>query len=227
MPLIGLGLFGAAAFVIAMIATLPASLFAGSLKLGVASVAGTAWSGEALLRGGDLVTWRLDPVGSILSFGASAEIAVTGGNTNLTGTLLARPGAATLSNINGVAGWTLVKTAWPELDLSCDIAIRVKNATATLGDRAPVLSGEAAGSEGTCIDGSGKQFAAPATQARAETRDGLSEIRIALADDPSGLLADMSIASSGDIRATLLPRALALIPGANASGPVTYEMQTR
>lgn len=226
--LIGLGLLGAAAFAITLLATLPASLVASSIKPGTVSVSGTAWSGEALLRDGDLVTWQIDPVGSILSLSAKADVAVTGETTDLTAKLTTGPGGTTLSNIAGVAGWSMVRTAWPEIGLACDIAIRFDDATATFGGAAPSFWGRATGSEGTCIDGgSGKPFNAPATQAEAVARDGGSDIKIALAVELSELLADIAITASGDIKATVLPRALALIPGTNASGPVVYEVQAR
>ena len=225
---IGLALLGVATFVIAMIATLPATLIARSFKLEpAAAVNGTVWSGDANLVGGDRVSWTADALGSLSSLSVQADLSVTGELTQLNARMSMRGDAIVVSNLSGVAGWSLVTTVAPATGLDCDIGIRFADAVVSVKNSVVSLSGRASSSDGTCLSTTdGKTFPAPAAAAVATARGGASQIRITLASDPSALLANIETGASGEIKATVQPRALKLIPGAIASGSIVYEMRS-
>ena len=226
---IGLVVLGVATCVIALVATLPASLVVQLLKIAPGAPAtGTVWSGETNLENGDRISWRSDPLGSLLSFNLQSTVSVTGELTQLDGRLSAGGGGVTISGIKGVADWSLVRTALPDLALDCDIGIRFQDTTVVIDSGALAISGNATSSAGTCRAGNSDQsFEAPAAQMVATTTNGASRIGVALASDPSASLFDISIGAEGQLRATVEPLALNLVPGANASGPIVYEMRAR
>lgn len=226
---IGLGVLAAVSFAVVLVATLPATLVARSLKLDPSvPISGTVWSGRAVLPGGDRVEWRGDALASILSLGMKASVSVTGELTDLNARLSTSGSAVTLSNMTGVAGWSLVHSLWPGMGLDCDVGIRFNDVTIVAQERATYVSGHASGSAGTCTGaGAQKSFEIAATEAIASTTNGTSQIRIALASDAAALLADLALGAAGDIKVTAQPLALKLVPGANASGPLVYEMRAR
>jgi hypothetical protein len=218
---------GLGAFLIALAATIPATLITGETDFsGSVAVSGTVWSGTADLKNGDRVTWRTVPLASLLSLNLQSEFDVSGDLTQLKGRLSASPGKLVLSDISGVADWSLVRAAIPNAALECDLGVRVQEGGITFAGRHTTVSGEATTSGGTCRNRDGSNsFEAPPTSTKATASDDASLVRVVLASDPTTLFAEIVLDAAGGVKATVQPAALKLVPGANASGPVEYELR--
>ncbi len=178
------------------------------------------------MTNGDRVSWNTNPLTSALSFSLQSDLHISGDLTRLKGRVSATAGKIAISDLSGVAAWSLLRTAIPDLRMDCDLGVRLQAASITLANDRAAVSGNASTSAGTCrIDDTAKAFEAPATTATATTVAKGSRVSVALASDPAALLAEVMLDAAGDVKATVQPLALKLIPGANASGPVEYEMR--
>ena len=184
------------------------------------------WAGDAALPNGDRLNWRADPLGSVLSLSLQSELHVTGELTDLNARMSTAAGPLTISKVSGVASWSLVPAAFPGIDLACDVGVRFDDATFLIGGNVVKLAGRASSSAGRCTTaGVATPFDVPATEITATTKGDTSLVRIILPSDPPALLAEIVTGAKGEFKATVQPLALKLAPGANASGPVVYEMR--
>lgn len=141
---------GLAAYLIALLATIPAGVFipaSGALL----EVGGTIWHGEAALDGGDRLRWRFAPLRSLINLGFAADWRVEGVATDLGGRAVLRSGGrAALDSISGRAGGALLRAAAPGLPFTCELDLQLDVPTLKLGGGDQRAAGEIRSDAGSC-----------------------------------------------------------------------------
>lgn len=136
---------GAAFYLLALIATIPARLF-----VPLPDVTGTIWHGEAPLAGGNRVEWRWAPLSSLFRFGFAADFSVTGIATSLAGGALMRPGGHLIvDHVSGTADGGLIDAiARPAFVCSVRMQVDIERLSLGGGDRGG--QGRIEGEAGAC-----------------------------------------------------------------------------
>ena len=214
-------LTGLAAYVLALIATLPARLLLERAdEPGIwLAVSGTVWSGEAALSQGHAVRWSWAPLASIANLSFATHLEVTGADTALEGVAAWRPGGVVITDLNGNASASLVSALAPSLPFVCDFPMRVNIDRLAFGGSAPGAAGEILGSAGSCASRNSTVAAAapvPPLVAEATINVGGSNGWIAPRGNRTEKLISFAVTPSGDTSVTVSPTASALIPGIEA-----------
>lgn len=228
---LGLAALASLAFLISLAATLPLRIAAeyGSAPAFINGYSGTLWNGQARLRGGHALEWRLAPLASLAAFGPTVDATLTGPGTNLAARIAAplpwRRGLR-VDDLAGRAAWPLVAALAPPLIVACDAAATFSGLGLAVAPGRFQGEGRAAAGPGLCtrID---RADAAPSTlpaiAARLETLDtGLRGV-LTLADAPDDPIAEALLADEGRLVVTVYPAGAALVPGMPASGETTLE----
>ena len=136
---------GVAAYLLALLVTIPARLF-----VPLPDVIGTIWHGEAPLGGGNRVAWHWAPLSSLFRFGFAADFSVTGVETSLAGKALLHPGGQLiLGDVSGSADGALIDaTARPAFACSVRMQIHIKRLSLGGGERGG--QGRIDGEPGVC-----------------------------------------------------------------------------
>lgn len=143
-PLIFTGV-GVAAYLLALIVTIPARLI-----VPLPDVGGTIWHGEAPIAGGNRVEWRWAPLSSILRFGFAADFSVTGIESSLAGRALLRPGGRLiLDEVSGNADGGLID-AIARPSFACSVRLRIDIERLSLGGGDRGGQGRIDGEPGVC-----------------------------------------------------------------------------
>jgi hypothetical protein len=136
---------GVAAYLLALLATIPARLF-----VPLPDATGTIWHGEAPLSGGNRVEWRWAPLSSIFRFGFAADFHVTGVETSLAGRALLRPGGRLiLDDVSGSADGALID-AVARPAFACSVRMQIDIERLSLGGGERGGKGRIDGEPGVC-----------------------------------------------------------------------------
>ncbi len=132
----GLGVLAYAAGLIAMI---PAQLVLPKSELW--QVGGTIWNGEAVLGGTARIDWQWSPIASLSRLGFAANWHMTGGATDLVGTVSPGLGRLRLDRVSGVADGGLLALAAPNLPVTCRFLAQINLDTLVIGGSGQRASG--------------------------------------------------------------------------------------
>jgi hypothetical protein len=214
-------LTGIAAYLLTLIATLPARLLlerAEEPHIWLA-VSGTVWNGEAALSHGHAVRWRWAPMASLANLSYSTHLEVLGADTELKGIAAWRPSGIVITDLNGNASATLVSALAPTLPFLCDFPMRVNIDRLAFGGSAPGAAGEIMGSAGTCASRNSSvsaSTAVPPLVAAATINVGGSNGWLAARGNRADKLISFAVTPSGKTSVTVSPTASAMIPGIEA-----------
>lgn len=191
----------------------------------VSDVSGRVWNGAATLRGGQALRWRFSLVRSLAHGGFAADWTLDGTETALTGRAVTRPGRLVATDVQGRAGWALVRVFAPGLGMECDLAARVDVSRLAVGGRRTEAEGELSSGPATCRTASGEVSELPPLTALAGRAGDGSEVTLFPTSNPDETLARAQLPAQGMAVFTLTREGAALIPGMEASGRVTLEME--
>ena len=143
------GGIGAAAYLVTLLATIPAALLVPRSE-GVAAVGGTIWHGEAALAGGDRLSWRWAPLATLAHFAFAADFTVEGRDTALAGRALLRRSSVRLDDVSGAADARLLAALDPGLSFACAMPLQVNLTTLAVGGGDQRILGEVRSGGGSC-----------------------------------------------------------------------------
>lgn len=195
---------GIASYALAMVATLPASVFLTN-KPWRSGVAGTLWNGEVGIAGGSKFEWHWAPLRSLTSLGFAADWTASGPETDLGGRLLASPGRVVLDSVSGSADAGLIAALQPDLPFSCALTMQVEMKRIAIGGGSQMAEGTVASDAGSCAaSGGGTPTAVPALILTAEHIGTESRIRVAPMGQRRKTLVDATLSEAGtlDVRMT-------------------------
>ena len=210
--LILFGSIGIAAYAIAMLATMPASVLI-SNRPWRTGVAGTVWSGEVGVAGGSIVRWTFAPLRSLTSFGFAVDWRASGENTDLGGQALLRPGGVRLDNVSGTADGAMLAALLPEAGFACDLTMQVRFPHLAFGPGHGLVDGEATIDPGACRKTpDGAPVPTPAMILTAEHLGTESRIRLSPIGQRRRTLIDATVGEDGGYKVTLTPDGAAALP---------------
>lgn len=206
-----LAAIGIGAYLIALIASLPARLV---IDPGTRwAVGGTIWRGEAILAGAYRITWAWAPLRSILSLALAADWRMDGDGTAIAGKATAGPRRLLLENVVGRGDGALLATIARDLPFSCDAVLTIDLPRVSIAGAASAARGEIRSHAGTCLPAGGAQsVSVPALVARAngDVAD-VTMLTIAPLRAPQLRLLDGRLAD-GLLTAGVTPAGAGLIP---------------
>ena len=204
---------GIAAYVLAMLVTMPASVIVRSQPWRT-GVAGTVWNGEVGVAGGSKLEWQMAPLRSLTSLAFAADFKATGPDTDLGGQMLIHPGGRTvLDNVSGSAHASLLQALQPNLPFTCDMAMQVEMKRIAIGGGSQMMDGTLTTDPGTCRPKrGGAASAVPALILTAEHIGNTTRIRLAPMTQRRKILLDATLAESGVIDVSVTPDGAAMLP---------------
>lgn len=217
-------------YAVALAATAPARTLAWLLELPpqVRQLSGTVWQGEAVLSGGLVASWTVDPWASLPALAVDLAWRLDGPDTRLAGAASIGMAGAGVSGVEGVAGWSLVRAALPGLAVACDPTARVRLDRAGADAGRLVAVGEIVSAPGVCRDPAVTPpvapVAVPALRGRIETAADGIRLEVERRDGPAERLAEILLTPDGRMVVTILPAGARLVPGMPASAATVVEM---
>lgn len=220
-------LLGAATYCITLAATLPAKLIASRAALPneIIDVSGTVWNGQAIVKGGYEARWSVSPLQSLMHLAAMADWTFDGPDTRLRGGAALRPDTATLTSIDGRAGWGLVRLAAPGLGVVCDGELAVSLQRIVIRRDFQGAEGALRSGASTCTDTTAKPpkpVDVPPLAAIASIDGQASNIKVTTVADPETALADLSV-KDRVFGITIQPAGAALTKALPTNGPIALE----
>lgn len=204
---------GIAAYVLALLATMPASVLFRSQPWRT-GVAGTVWNGEVGVAGGSKFEWRMAPLRSLTSLAFAADWKASGPDTDMGGQMLMHPGGRTaIDHASGSADSSLLRALQPNLPFTCDLVMQIEMARIAVGGGGRMLDGTVTTDPGTCRPrGAGAATAVPALFVTAEHIGNSTRIRIAPMTQRRKILVDATLAEDGTVDIGLTPDGAAMLP---------------
>jgi hypothetical protein len=204
---------GIAAYALAMLATMPASVIFKSRPWRT-GVAGTVWNGEVGVAGGSKFEWRMAPLRSLTSLAFAADWKASGPDTDMGGQMLRHLGGRTvLDHVSGAADASLLQALQPNLPFTCDLVMQVEMARIAIGGGEQMLDGTVTTDPGTCSPrGGGPATAVPALIFTAEHVGNTTRLRIAPMTQRRKILVDATLAEDGAIDIGLTADGAAMLP---------------
>lgn len=204
---------GIGAYLLALIATLPASAVLKNRPWRT-GVAGTVWNGEVGVAGGAKFEWQMAPLRSLTSLAYAADWKATGPNTDLGGRLLAHPGGRiVLDKVSGAADGTLLEALQPNLPFTCDLTMQVEMERIAIAGGARMISGNTASDPGSCRPkNAGAASAIPALILTAEHIGNRSLIRVAPMTQRRRTLVTLELAEDGTVDLSVTPDGATMMP---------------
>jgi len=218
---IAFGALGAAAYLAALAATIPAAaIWAGPPAAGVS---GTLWRGTAAFAGGHRLHWSWAPLRSLTGLGFAADVGVTGPGTALTGRALIRPGQRVVTALKGRADGTLLAAFVPAMPFVCVVPARVDLDRLALGRRRYAMVGEVSTGAGTCQPATGPATAVPGLRIAAGPAPGGTRATIVPRVSQRPPLAAIGLSESGRLTARITRAGAAALPFLAPPGGGTIE----
>lgn len=220
--------FGIAAYVAALVATMPASVVFKNRPWRT-GVEGTIWHGAVGVAGGSTLSWDWAPLRSLTSLGFAADWRMTGGETDLGGRALGKPGGRTvLDTISGAADASLLSALEPKLPFQCELVMQLEVPRIAVGGGARAAEGIATGAPGTCAASGGAPMPmpVPALRLSAEHVGQVTRILLTPAAQRRRTLIDAALAEDGTLDVTLTPAGAAVLPfmGLPGGASISFEM---
>ena len=214
---------GIAAYLVAMVWTLPASVLLNNRPWRT-GVAGTIWNGEVGVAGGSVFEWHWAPLRSLTSLGFAADWHATGPDTDLGGLLLARPGRVVLDKVSGSADASLLRAVQPELPFACNMVMQVDVPRMALGGDASMMTGQVKTDAGTCFaEPGGAATPVAPLLLRAEHIGEKTILRLTPFAQRRRVLVDMTLGERGALRVEMTPEGARELPFAGIPGGVSFE----
>ncbi|GAA0728683.1 type II secretion system protein N [Sphingomonas japonica] len=193
---------GIAAYLIAMVWTMPAGVFLKNRQWR-SGIAGTIWNGEVGIAGGTVVEWRWAPLRSITSLGFAVDWTATGADTAMGGRALIKPGRVVVENVSGSMDAGMLAALAPSLPFTCALTMQVEAPLFASGGGA-AIDGTATTDPGTCTTKAGNVATAVGPLLIASEKIGTeSRIRVAPATMRRQTLIDARLSEGGALSVTL------------------------
>lgn len=210
--LIGFALLGIGAYVLGMVATIPASVIFKN-RPWRSGVAGTIWNGEVGVVGGSRIAWDWSPLRSITSLGFAADWKATGPDTDLGGRVLAGPSSMVLDKVSGSATAALLQAIQPNLPFTCDMTAQVEIDRLAIGGSSQMMKGELVSDPGSCTPrGAGAATPLPSLILTSEKIGTETRIRVAPATQRRKTLINAVLRENGEMELSLTPDGAAMMP---------------
>jgi hypothetical protein len=203
---------GIAAYVVAMIATIPAGAIVkrGDWRTGVG---GTIWHGEVGLAGGSRLEWEWAPLRSLINLAFAVDWRATGTDTNLGGRALIGPSSTTIDAMSGSADGTLLAAIQPDLPFTCDLPLQLEFPRARLGGSGQMVEGTLTSDAGSCAPKrGGTPTAVPPLILTAEHVGTESRLRLAPATQRRRTLMTITLTEDGTVNVGMTPEGAAALP---------------
>lgn len=113
-------------------------------------VGGTIWNGEAVLASTLRFDWHFAPIDTLTRLGFSADWQLSGGGTDLAGSLTSRGDVLRFDKVSGQADGTLLSALAPKLPFTCRFAADVAIERIVLGGSAQQALGSFRTSPANC-----------------------------------------------------------------------------
>lgn len=216
-----LSCFTALVFVISLAVTMPASALRRIIDLPpqIVALQGTIWNGRATLQDGYALQWD-GQFGALILARVSANVTLTGADTQLTATVRFSPGTVSVREVAGRAGPGLLILA-PGLPLDgCTSRAIVDVPLASFGRGRAAAEGRIDIAAGDCTDFAGNSIPVPALilTLHSEGNDAVADLT-----DPQTALAQLIVAGDRRLLIRVEPAGAALIPGMPTSGRTEIE----
>lgn len=156
---------GLAAYLVTLIVTFPARfVLSGNPRW---AVAGTVWTGEAVVDGAYRVQWRWAPWRSLASLAFAADVRMTGSGTDLAGSAIVGPSSTLLEGFSGTGDGGLLSAFGPALPFACETTLRINLKRLKIAGLRSEAIGEIGSEAGACTPiGGGQPNAVPALASR-------------------------------------------------------------
>jgi hypothetical protein len=152
--LILFAVIGIAAYALAMIWTMPASVLIRN-SAWRSGVAGTIWNGEVGVAGGSRLEWTWAPLRSLTSLAFAVDWRATGTNTDLAGRALIGPNTTTLDAVSGRVDGSVLAAIQPDLPFTCDLVMQAEFPKVKVGGTAQMVQGNLTTDAGSCAPKAG------------------------------------------------------------------------
>ncbi len=212
-PIIVFAIIGIAAYLLALLVTMPASVIFKNRPWRT-GVAGTVWNGEVGVAGGAKFEWRMAPLRSLTSLAFAADWKATGPDTDLGGRAIAHLGGRTvLDHVSGSAAASLLQALQPNLPFTCDFGAQVEMERIAIGGGARLLEGKITTDPGSCRPkNAGAATAVPALLITAEHVGTRTTIRVAPSAQRLKTLLTAVLAEDGALDISMTPDGAAILP---------------
>lgn len=214
---------GIAAYALAMLATMPASVFLKNRPWRT-GVAGTVWNGEVGVAGGSKFEWRWAPLRSLTSLAFAADWKATGPDTDMGGRGLVRFGRTVLDDVSGSAHASLLQALRPNLPFTCDLVMQLEFAKIAIGGSGQAIDGKLTTDPGACTPkGGGAPVAVPSLLLTAEKIGTATRIRITPATQRRQVLMDATLGEDGKLSLRMTPDGARVLSFIGMPGGTTIE----
>ena len=214
---------GIAAYALAMLATMPASVFLKN-RPWRSGVAGTVWNGEVGVAGGSKFEWNWAPLRSLTSLAFAADWTATGPDTDMGGRGLVRFGRTVLDDVSGSAHSSVLQALQPNLPFTCDFVMQLEFARIAIGGSGQAVEGKLTTDPGTCTAKNGGAAAAvPSLLLTAEKIGTATRIRITPATQRRQTLMDITLAEDGKLGFRMTPEGARVLPFTGMPAGATIE----
>lgn len=213
------------AYVIAMIATMPASVFLKNYAWRT-GVSGTVWSGEVGVAGGSVFRWGWAPLRSITGLGFAADWTASGNDNDMSGQVLARPGRVILDAVAGRGDGSLIEALQPSLPFRCTFGMLVDFDRIAVGGGDNAAKGTLRTEAGSCRPkAGGTATPTPPLLLVAEKIGPQTEFRLTPATQRRQVLIRATLTEAGALKITVTPDGATTLPFLGVPGGSTLEYQ--
>jgi hypothetical protein len=203
---------GIAAYAVAMIATMPASVVMKNRPWRT-GVAGTIWNGEVGVAGGSRLEWRWAPLRSLTSLAFAVDWRATGADTDVAGRALIGPNTTTLDAVSGRVDAGVLTAIQPDLPFTCSMVMQAEFPKLRFGGSAQMVEGNLVTDPGSCAPKrGGAATAVPSLILTAEKIGTESRMRLAPATQRRRTLMTLVLNEGGTLDVTLTPEGAAALP---------------
>ena len=216
-------MLGIAAYVLAMLATMPASVFLQN-KPWRTGIAGTVWNGEVGVAGGSKFEWEWAPLRSLTSLAFAADWKASGPDTDMGGRGLVRFGRTVLDSVSGSAHASLLQALQPNLPFTCDLVMQVEFERIAVGGSNQGIDGRLNTAAGTCTPkGGGAPVPVPPLLLTAEKIGTDTRIRVTPMAQRRQTLIDATLSEDGTLSLTLTQDGARVLPFAGLPAGATIK----
>ncbi|TDN79044.1 type II secretion system (T2SS) protein N [Stakelama pacifica] len=212
---------GVLAYLIAMVATMPASVLIRNRDWRT-GISGTIWNGEAGLAGGSVLSWQFAPLRSLTSLGFAIDWHANGADTDIGGRALFRPGRTVLDHVSGSADASLIKAIQP-LPFDCAMQMHVEMPRIAIGGGDSEMEGQLATDTGSCVGANGIATPVAPLVLTAEPLGQETRIRLTPMAQRRRELVRATLKEDGALSITMTQAGAAALPFAGVPGGSTIE----
>lgn len=217
---------GIAAYALAMIWTMPASVVLKNAPWR-SGVAGTIWNGEVGVAGGSRLEWQWAPLRSLTSLAFAVDWRATGNDSDIAGRALIGPNTTTLDAVSGRVDGSVLAAIQPDLPFTCDLVMQAEFPKIRIGGSEQMVQGNLTTDSGSCAPkGGGTPTAVAPMLLIAEKIGTESRMRLVPATQRRRTLMTLVLGEGGTLDISMTPegaRALPFVglpPGGSIKGEI-------